>query len=86
MKSASGSAIPTSATEINLFEAYQKEGKQSMPTLNEQQGAAIIAHIADLVMELQDARREAAMYREWYNEKRLALDALTAKKEDANEF
>lgn len=56
-----------------------------MPILNEQQGAAIIAHIADLVMELQDARREAAMYREWYNEKRLALDALTAK-EDTNEF
>lgn len=57
-----------------------------MPILNEQQGAAIIAHIADLVMELQDARREAAMYLDWYNEKRLALDALTAKKEDTDEF
>lgn len=57
-----------------------------MPILNEQQEAAMIAHAADLVMELQDARREAAMYRDWYNEKRLALDALTAKKEDANEF
>jgi hypothetical protein len=53
-----------------------------MPILNEQQGAAIIAHIADLVMERQEARCEAAMYRDWYNEKRLALDALTAKPDD----
>lgn len=56
-----------------------------MPILNEQQEAAMIAHAADLMRELQEVRREAAMYRDWYNEKRLALDALTAK-EDTNEF
>jgi hypothetical protein len=55
-----------------------------MPILNEQQGAAIIAHIADLVMELQEARREAAMYRDWYNEKVIALDAFR-KKPDVKE-
>ncbi len=54
-----------------------------MPILNEQQEADMIIHMANLLHELQDARREADMYRDWYNEKRLALDALTAKKEDA---
>lgn len=57
-----------------------------MPILNEQQEAAMIAHAADLVMKLQAAEREASMYRDWYNEKRLALDALTAKKEESDGF
>lgn len=53
-----------------------------MHILTEQQEAAMIAHAAELVIQLQQARREAEMYRNAYNEKRLALDALTAKPGD----
>lgn len=57
-----------------------------MHILTEQQESAMIAHAAELVIQLQQARREAEMYRNAYNEKRLALDALTEKKEDKHEF
>lgn len=57
-----------------------------MHILTEQQEAAMIAHAAELVIQLQHAQREAEMYRAFYYEKRLALDALTAKKEDTDEF
>lgn len=53
-----------------------------MHILTEQQEAAMIAHAAELVIQLQQERHKAEMYRDWYNEKRLALDALTIKKED----
>ena len=85
-KSVGGTAIPTNATENYSLTAYQKEGNQSMHILTEQQEAAMIAHAAELVIQLQQERHKAEMYRDWYNEARLALDALTAKKEDANEF
>jgi len=85
-KSVGGTAIPTNATENYSLTAYQKEGKQSMHILTEQQEAAMIAHAAELVIQLQHAQREAEMYRDFYNEKRLAMDALTAKKEDTDEF
>ena len=50
---------------------------------------SMIAHAAELVIQLQQERDRAEMYRNAYNEKRLALDALTAgdpAKEDKHEF
>jgi len=57
-----------------------------MHILTEQQEAAMIAHAAELVIQLQQERHKAEMYQDWYNEKRLALDALMAQKEDKHEF
>ena len=57
-----------------------------MHILTEQQEAAMIAHAAELVIQLQQERHKAEMYQDWYNEARLALDALTEKKEDKHEF
>lgn len=60
-----------------------------MHILTEQQEAAMIAHAAELVIQLQEERDKAEMYRRWHSEARLALDELTAgdpAKEDKHEF
>lgn len=53
-----------------------------MHILTEQQEAAMIAHAAELVIQLQEERDKAEMYHRWYTEARLALDELTAKPGD----